>query len=64
MTVDGVPSTLYYGPIEGINWTLVVVTPKDDIQKPTLMMGLALLVLAILGIMIVWMICRQIRYAE
>ena len=64
MTVDGVSSTLYYGPIEGINWTLVVVTPKDDLQKPTLTMGLALLALAILGIMIVWMICRRIRYAE
>lgn len=64
MTVDGVPSTLYYGPIEGIDWALVVVVPRDDIQKPTLTMGLALLALAILGIMIVWMICRRIRYAE
>ena len=64
MTVDGVPSTLYYGPIEGIDWALVVVVPRDDIQKPTLMMGFALFALAILGIMIVWIICRRIRYAE
>ena len=64
MTVDGVPSTLYYGPIEGINWTLAVVVPKDDIQKPTLMMGMVLLTIAIIGIIIVWIICRQIRYAE
>ena len=64
MTVDGVPSTLYYGPIEGIDWALVVVVPRDDIQKPTLTMGFALFALAILGIMIVWIICRRIRYAE
>ena len=64
MTVDGVPSTLYYGPIEGIDWALVVVVPRDDIQKPTLTMGFALFALAILGIMIVWIICRRISYAE
>ena len=64
LTVDGVPSTLYYGPIEGIGWTLVVVAPKDDIQKPTYTMGAAMLALAVLGIMIVWIICRRIRYAE
>jgi hypothetical protein len=64
MMVDGVPSTLYYGPLEGIDWTLVIVAPKDDVQKPVRTMGLALLALAIIGIMIVWMICRRIRYAE
>jgi len=64
VTVDGVPSTLYYGPIEGIDWTLVLVVPNGDIQKPILTMGIVLLTLAIFGIMIVWIICRQIKYAE
>ena len=64
MTIDGVPSKLYYGPIEGIDWALVVVTPKDDIQKPIFTMGIVLLAIAILGITIVWIICRRIRYAE
>ena len=64
MTVNGVPSTLYYGPIEGIDWTLVIVVPKADIQKPVLTMGIALLAIALLGIIIVWITCRQIKYAE
>lgn len=64
MTVDGVSSTLYYGPIEGIDWTLVVVAPKYDVLKPTLTMGFVLLAIAALGIVMVWMICRRIRYAE
>lgn len=64
MTVDGVPSTLYYGPLEGIDWTLVIVTPKDDVQKPMLAMGIALLAIAIIGIIVVLIICRRIRYAE
>ena len=64
MMVDDCPSTLYYGPIEGINWALVVVVPKDDLQKPALTMGIALSAIALLGIFIVWFICRRLRYAE
>ena len=63
-TVDGVPSTLYYGPIEGMDWTLMVVTPTKDIERPELFVGLMLLAVAILGIFVAWMICRRIRYAE
>ena len=63
MTVDGVSSRLYYGPIEGIDWSLVVVTPKHDAQKPMLMTGLLLMAIAIMGIIVVWIICRRIRYA-
>lgn len=62
--VDGIASTLYYGPIEGIDWTVVVVAPTHDIQKPMLMVGIALLVVAVIGIMVVLMICRRIRYVE
>ena len=64
MMVDGVPSTLYYGPMEDIDWALVIVAPKDDVQKPMRLMGLGLLAVAILGIIVVWIICRRIRYAE
>ena len=64
MMVDDCPSTLYYGPIDGINWALVVVVPKDDLQKPALTMGIALSAIALLGIFIVWFICRRLRYAE
>ena len=64
ITVGGIASTLYYGPIDGMNWSLAVVTPKDDVQKPTLTMGLVLLVIAVLGIIITWIICRRISYAK
>ena len=64
MVVDGVPSTLYYGPIEGIDWTMVIVAPKDDVRKPLLTVGLVLLAVAVVGIILAWIICRRIRYAE
>ena len=64
IVVDGVPSTLYYGPIEGIDWTMVIVAPKDDVRKPLLTVGLVLLAVAVVGIILAWIICRRIRYAE
>ncbi len=63
MTVDGVSSRLYYGPIEGIDWTLMVVTPKHDVQKPTLVTGILLMAIAVIGIIVVWIICRRMGYA-
>jgi len=59
MTVDGEPSTLYYGPIEGIDWTLVVVAPKCEIEKPLLFVGIGLLLVALMGIIVVEMIIRR-----
>ena len=64
MTVDGIDSKVYYGPIEGIDWTLVIVTPKHDIQKPVQAMGIILLVTVLLGIVAVWIIYRRIKNAE
>lgn len=59
MTVDGVPSTLYYGPIEGIDWTLVVVAPQCAIEKPLWMVGIGLLLVALIGIIVAVIIIRR-----
>jgi hypothetical protein len=61
MTVNGEASTLYYGPIEGVDWTLIVVTPKQDEMKPILAVGIGLLVIAIVCVMIVWLTCRGMK---
>ncbi len=59
MTVDGVPSTLYYGPIEGICWYLIVVTPEQDAQRPLLWVGSILAAVAVIGLIIVWLVYRR-----
>ena len=61
MMVDGVASKVFYGPIDGINWTLVIVIPKHDIQKPVQAMGIVLLVMALLGIAAAWMKSKKIK---
>lgn len=60
MEVAGEPSLVFYGPIEGINWSVAVVVPKADVAKPFNYMAWALLILALLGIGAIWLICRRI----
>ena len=57
--VDGVDCTIYYGPVEFIDWSLAVVVPKHDIVKSMLPIGLALLLLVAVGMTIVWFVCKK-----
>ena len=64
MDVNGVPSVLFYGPIEGCDWSVAIVTPKSDLQKPFVYMAWLLGLLAVVAIIVVVVICRRIKYAE
>ena len=64
MEIAGVPSVVYYGPIEGMDWTVAVIASKSDLQKPFTYMSIILALVAVLGIILVGFICRRIRYAE
>lgn len=58
--VDGVPSTLYYGPIESVDWSVAIVTPTSDLRKPFLYSALLMLLLAIIALLIAWKLCKKI----
>ena len=62
--VNGVPSVVYYGPISHIGWSVAIVVPKDDIQVSVQTMGSVLLVIMVLGMIVVWVVLRRVRYAE
>jgi hypothetical protein len=64
MEIAGEPSVVYYGPIEGLDWTVAVIASKSDLQKPFTYMSIILAMIAVLGIIAVWLICRRIKYAE
>ena len=53
MIVGGKPVTVYYGPIKNIDWSVAVVAPVQDIPQPVILAGLALLVVAVLGIIVI-----------
>ena len=60
MVVDGVPCRVYYGPIEYIDWSVAVVVPQHDILTPLIPTAIVLILLAIVGIVVVWRICRKL----
>ena len=64
MDICGVPSVVYYGPIEGLDWTVAVIASKSDLQKPFTYMSIILALIAVIGIVAVWFICRRIKYVE
>ena len=59
MEVQGVPSTVYYMPIENIGWSVAIVVANVNVPQPLLLTTLALMVLAVAGIIIVWTVGRR-----
>lgn len=57
--VDGEACTVFYGPIEFINWSVAVIVPKQDIVRPVLPAVALLLAMAVVGVLIIWVICRR-----
>ena len=64
MTVNGIPSTVYYTPIKNIGWSVAVIVPNDDIQTPSMLVGYALLAISLIGIIVAWLVFRKIKNAE
>ena len=59
MDVAGEPSLVFYGPIDGIDWSVAIVAPISDLSKPFRYMRWALLLLSILGIVAIGSICKR-----
>ena len=59
MDIDGDACMVYYGPIEYINWSVAVIVPKQDIIKPMLNVTIALLSMVVIGMIIVWFVCKR-----
>lgn len=64
MMVNGVPSTVYYSPIDRVDWSVAVVVAKQDLEKSLVKLAIILLVLSILGIVVVWTICSRLKHVE
>ena len=60
MNINGEACMLYYGPIEFVDWTIAVIVPRQDFLKPMLPTGIILLTLVVLGMIIVFMVCRKL----
>lgn len=61
LSINGVTSTVYYGPIDFINWSVAVVVPRQDIWKPLLLPGIAIQTVALLGMLVIWLTMRKVK---
>ena len=61
MDINGVASTVYYGPIEYVDWSVAVVVAKQHAWGPLLKVGIALLIVAVIGMIVVWAVCGTSR---
>ena len=61
LVIKGVPSTVYYGPIDYVDWSVVIVVAKQSMWGPLLKMGFALLLVIVVGMMIVWLAVRRLK---
>ena len=59
VTVNGVPSTAYYAPMEHIGWSVAVIVPDHVVWKPLLIVGTILLGVAVFGLLVVWLALRR-----
>lgn len=59
LNIDGETCTVFYGPIEFINWSVAVIVPKQDILKPMQPIAIVLLSMVVIGILIVWFVCKR-----
>ena len=58
--VKGEPCTVYYGSIEHVNWSVLVVVPQHGVWKSLQLVGIAMLLLALAGMLIVWLSYRRL----
>ena len=59
LEISGVPSTLYYAPIEHIGWTVAVVVAKQNLQRPLFLLGLVFFLVVVIGMVVVWLACNK-----
>ena len=64
MKVNGISSTVYYGPIDHINWTVAIIVPQQSLTKNLLLPAAILLSTAVIGLLAVWLVCRRRKDAE
>ena len=59
--IDGVPSTIYYCPIERVNWSVAIVVAKQSVWGVLLRMSGILLLVAVIGILLIWFAIRKVK---
>ncbi len=60
--VKGESCTVYFGPIEHVDWSVLVVVPRHGVWKALELVGIGMLLVALAGMLIVWLTYRRTKY--
>lgn len=56
--IDGVPSYVYYAPIEKTGWSVGIVVPRSAVLGPGILQGLIILGMMLLGMLLIALVSR------
>ena len=57
--VDGVPSWIYYRTVKYVNWTMVIVVPKENLFHNGSVLNAIILLAMLIGLVAIYFICSQ-----
>ena len=58
LVIDGVPSFVYYAPIEKAGWSVGIVVPQSTVLRPGILQGLFILGMMLLGMLLISLASR------
>ena len=61
MNVNGESCTVYYGPVDYVDWSLAIIVPKQDVLNSLLPVAIVLLSVGFIGMAMIWLAIRRIK---
>ena len=60
VTIDSVPSNIYYAPLGATNWAMAIVIPQLATWMPFIIMMVPLALIIVIGLLVIYSFCRSI----
>ena len=61
LSIKGVPSTVYYGPIDHVDWSVAIVVPRQNAWGLLQKVGIVLLLVTVVGMAVVWRVLKSYK---
>jgi hypothetical protein len=61
LSIKGVPSTVYYGPIDHVDWSVAIVVPRQNAWGLLQKVGIVLLLVTVVGMAVVWKVLKSYK---
>lgn len=59
MNINGKASTVYYTPIDHVDWSAAIIVPHHTFMTPLIKFVIIFFLVAALGLLAIWLVCRR-----